>query len=134
VKERLDRALANNFWFNLFPNATIETFVAPASDHYPILLKCSPTPRPQYHKRNFHYENVWHLEPGFKDLVTNSWQVYSSHTLVLKLSECAEDMSIWRKTHCRQVKIEIEDCRRQLHNTQLVSSGVDQVRMFEFRN
>jgi hypothetical protein len=67
VEERLDRALGNTSWFNLFPNATVETLVAPASDHYPILLNCSPTPRPQVYKRNFRYENAWHLEPGFKD-------------------------------------------------------------------
>jgi hypothetical protein len=123
VEERLDRALANNLWFNLFMNATIETLVAPASNHYPILLKCSPTPLPQHHTRHFRYESAWQLEPDFKELVTNSWKVYSSHTLIPKLSSCVEDMSVWRKTHCHQLKIDIEDCRRQLHNTWLVSSS-----------
>jgi hypothetical protein len=33
VEERLDRALANNDWFGLFPNAKLENLVAPASDH-----------------------------------------------------------------------------------------------------
>jgi len=53
VEERLDRALANNLWFNLFPNASVETLVAPASDHYPILLQRTPKLRPHYHQRNF---------------------------------------------------------------------------------
>jgi len=39
LKERLDRALANNAWFNLFPHANLKNLVAPTSDHYPILLK-----------------------------------------------------------------------------------------------
>jgi len=50
VEERLDRALANNLWFTLFPNASIETLVAPASDHYPILLNRNPLPRPHLHQ------------------------------------------------------------------------------------
>jgi len=45
VEERLDRALANNAWFNIFPNAMLEILAAPASDHYPILLHRSYVPR-----------------------------------------------------------------------------------------
>jgi len=64
VKERLDRTLDNNLWFDMFPNAFVETLVAPASDHYPILVNVAPTPRPHVHKRFFRYENAWQLEPG----------------------------------------------------------------------
>jgi len=66
VGEWLDRALTNNLWFNMFPNATVETLVAPASDHYPILVNIAPIPRPHVPKGHFCYENVWQLEPGFK--------------------------------------------------------------------
>jgi hypothetical protein len=114
----------------MFPNASVENLVAPSSDHYPILLQCSPKPRP---KKHFRYENAWHLEPGFKDLVFDSWQVHSNNTLIPKLSSCAEDMSIWRKTHCHKLKDDIEECRRQMQETQLQVSGEDQVRMFELR-
>jgi len=117
VEERLDRALANNLWFNIFPNATVETLVAPASDHYPIYVNVAPTPRPHVSQRHFCYENVWHLEPGFKDLVTNSWQEYSTHTIIPKLSSCAEDLSVWKKSHCHKLKTDIEDCRKQLQET-----------------
>jgi hypothetical protein len=42
VEEKLDRALVNNDWFNLFPTAILENLAAPSSDHYPILLNRSP--------------------------------------------------------------------------------------------
>jgi len=42
VEERLDRALANQAWFSIFPEATLENLVALASDHYPTLLNCLP--------------------------------------------------------------------------------------------
>jgi len=114
VEERLDPALANNLWFNIFPNAIVETLVAPASDHYPIYVNVAPSPRPYASKRNFQYENAWHLEPGFKDFVTNSWQEHSLNNIIPKLSSCVEDMSVWRKSHCHKLKIDIEDCRKQL--------------------
>ena len=133
VEERLDRALANNLWFNIFPNASVDTLVAPASEHYPIFVNVAPTPRPCAFKRYFRYENVWHLEPGFKDPVTNSWQEYSTHTIIPKLASCAEDMSVWKKSHCNKLKNDIADCCKQLQETQLGSSGEDQVCMFELR-
>jgi len=133
VEERLDRALVTNSWFNFFPNAIVETLVAPASDHYPIHVTVAPTPRHYVSKRNFRYENAWHLEPGFQDFVTNSWQEHSLHNIIPKLSYCAEDMSVWRKSHCHKLKIDIEDCRKRLQETRVRSSGEDQVRMFELR-
>jgi len=110
VEERLDRALANNLWFNIFPNVSVETLVAPASNHYLIYVNVAPTPRMRASKRHFRYENVWHLEPGFKELVTNSWQEYSTHNIIPKLASCAEDMSVWKKSHCHKLKIDIADC------------------------
>ena len=110
VEERLVRALANNLWFNIFPDAIVEILVAPTSDHYPILVNVAPTPRPQFNKRHFCYENAWQLEPGFKKLVTNSWQEHPMTTLIPKLSSCAEDMLVWKKSHCHKLKKDIEDC------------------------
>jgi len=123
VEERLDRALANSLWFNFFPEASVETLVVPTSDHYPILLNCRPIPRHHLNKRHFQYENAWHLEPGFKDMVTNSWQVYSNNSIMPKMSSCAKEMVVWSKAHCHKLKSKIEDCRRQLHNMRTTSSG-----------
>jgi hypothetical protein len=58
VEERLDRALANNDWFGLFPNAKLQNLVAPVSDHYPIFLECSPVTRHNSHQRQFKFENA----------------------------------------------------------------------------
>ena len=43
VEVKLDIGLANADWFQMFPNVTIENLVAPASDHYPLLLKKEET-------------------------------------------------------------------------------------------
>jgi len=133
VEERLDRALANNLWFSLFPEASVETLVAPASDHYLILINHLPMPRSHHNKRHFLYENAWHLETGFKEMVTNSWQVYSNNAIMPKMSSCAEEMVMWSKEHCHKLKSKIEDCRRQLHTMHTTFSGEGQVRNFELR-
>jgi hypothetical protein len=133
IEERLDRALANNLWFNLFPNASLENLIAPASDHYPIWLQCSPKPRSLHFVKRFRYENAWQLEPGFKDFVHNSWQVHSSNNIIPKLSACAEDMLAWKKTHCHNLKRDIDLCRRQMQDIRLQASGEDQVRLIELR-
>ena len=70
---------------------------------------------------------------GFKKMVTNSWQVYSSNPLIPKLSMCTEDMSVQSKSHCHKLKSDIEDCRRKLQNTWLNSSSEEHIRIFELR-
>jgi hypothetical protein len=72
VEERLDRALANNSWLNQFSNALLENLVAPVSDHYPLLLHRCYVSRPHAPPRKFRYENMWQLEPGFMEIVTDS--------------------------------------------------------------
>jgi hypothetical protein len=76
---------------------------------------------------------VWHLELGFKELVTNSWQDHFTHTIIPKLSSCAKDMFVWKKSHYHKLKKYIEDCSKQLQETRLVSPGQDQTRIFELR-
>jgi exonuclease III len=133
VEERLDRALANNAWFNLFSNATLENLVAPSSDHYHILLNRCPIPRPNIRCRNFRYENAWHIEPGFKEVVTDSWHMYAHESIMPRLASCSADIKSWGKNHCRKLKIDIEECRREMHNIRLNGAGDSQNQLLEVR-
>ncbi|KEH25772.1 endonuclease/exonuclease/phosphatase family protein [Medicago truncatula] len=105
--------------------------VAPASDHYPIVLNRNPGTRPHLHKRSFRYENAWQLEPGFKYFVTDSWQQQGNVALLHKLSICAEDISAWSRDHCKNLKKDIEDSQRCLHNVRLNSFGEGQAELVE---
>jgi exonuclease III len=73
VEERLDRALANTAWFHNFYSASLKNLVAPASDHYPILLNCQHVVHHQRSHRGFRFENAWKLEAGLNDLMCDSW-------------------------------------------------------------
>lgn len=127
----LQITLANKSWLNLFTNATVETLVVPTSNNYLILLNWSSMPWPHLHKCNFPYENVWHLEPWFREFVTYSWHIHFSNFIIPKLLSCAADISAWSKVHCNKLKIDIEDCHCQMKNFYLNSSCHGQTQMFE---
>jgi hypothetical protein len=114
VEERLDRALANQSWFNMYPDATLENLVAPASDHYPIMLHRTQVRRPSINQRSFRFENAWKLEPGFDEMVKECWLSHSGDSLIHRQNNCAADMWTWSRNHYNKLKIDIEDCRRQL--------------------
>ena len=97
VEERLDRSLANNAWFNIFPSASLDNLVAPASDHYLILLNCRLVVRHQRAHCSFRYENAWQLEPGFD-----------------RLRFCADDLSSWSCNNCNKIRKDIAECQKQL--------------------
>jgi exonuclease III len=54
VEERLDRALVNQSWMNLFPHCTLHNLVSGASDHSPILLNTEHQMY-TYKKRQFRF-------------------------------------------------------------------------------
>ncbi|MCH80906.1 replication protein A 70 kDa dna-binding subunit, partial [Trifolium medium] len=117
VEERLDRALANEAWFEMFPNAKLANLVAPASDHYPILLDRDPVVRMSRHFRRFKFKNAWCVEPDFNEFVHQSWQSSADSSAISRLEVCAEDLSYWSKSHCHQLKKDIEECRVKLQKT-----------------
>ena len=129
VEERLDRVLANNAWFDLFPSAKLENLVAPASDHYPILLDRSPVVRPPRAQRSFRFENSWKLEPGFDDMLKDSWLLYNDHTIIHCLNKCAEDIRSWSREHCNKLKKDSDDCRKKLCLSRINNTGAYQVQL-----
>jgi len=69
VEEKLDRAMANNDWFNMFTATTLKCVTATASDHYPLKLECVPKLQFQRKKNQFRFENSWLVDPEFVPFV-----------------------------------------------------------------
>lgn len=69
---RLDRALTNLAWLNLFPMAKLYNNEGTTSDHSPILLipQVPPNIHTQYH---FRFENAWMTEPLCEVIVREGW-------------------------------------------------------------
>jgi hypothetical protein len=125
VEVKLDRALANADWFRMFPNVMVENLVAPASDHYPLLLKKEESQRIWVPRQSFKFENAWCVEQGIYDIVSNSWSSSAGMQVTDKLIVCANDLSSWNKANRNGIKQELDDCRRELNRCRNQGAAAD---------
>jgi hypothetical protein len=119
VEEKLDRAMANDIWCNMFQYATVECLTTTASDHYPLLLECDPKPIQHRHLKQFKFENAWFAESEFDTFVKQHWETYGNTTITRKLDDCASDLTSWSKDICNKTRKEIEKCKKKLERARL---------------
>ena len=74
VASRLDRFLVSDEWEDHFSGVFQCTLPRIVSDHCPISLEGG---RVKKGKIPFHFENMWLLSDGFKELVREWWTGYS---------------------------------------------------------
>lgn len=134
VEEKLDRALVTSSWLQLFPNAKLESLVAPSSDHFPILLVKHPVAHNLIVKRSFKFENAWRIEERINEVVQNSWSGSTSNNIIHKLSNCAEELSHWSKTHCNKLRVDIDNCRKQLDRNRSTTGIRDEIQFDNLRH
>ncbi|KAK4252840.1 hypothetical protein QN277_010985 [Acacia crassicarpa] len=70
---RLDRMLANEYWFNLFPNASVAHLPFFKFDHRPLLLRLDTKVDTSKPNRPFRFIAVWILHDKFDEFVKKSW-------------------------------------------------------------
>jgi len=63
-------------------------------------------------------------------MVKESWNGYMDSSVLPRLSRCTGDMSAWSKQHCNKLKLDIENCRRELILARNNSTGEDQTQMW----
>jgi hypothetical protein len=102
VEEKLDRALANVNWCNMFPNAKLECLTATASDHYPLLFSWDKRGIQSKPPRNFKFENSWLIEPNFTQFMQQTWHSCAGSTITQKLNKCAKELTQWSEANCQQ--------------------------------
>lgn len=128
VEERLDRAMANQKWFSLFPQATLLNLVAPISDHTPIFLQAElilHCPR----RRRFGFENSWLAEHDFMDIVRKGWLNGVEGDVLSRLNGCMESLQSWSKSLRMKFKKDIDACCMTLEALQ---NRVDEERARNF--
>lgn len=77
LKERLDRALGNIKWQDLFPSCSVINLPLPSSDHYALWIQPDPS-KDRSKSHYFKFMAAWHEHPDFHSQVTNSWRVSDS--------------------------------------------------------
>lgn len=94
VRERLDRAFANDDWWHLFPLCKLTVHHTICSDHEPIVLDLCNV---QVTKKQFRFkfENTWLREPEFHNEVKEHWESLPRSSLLPKLISISSFMAKW---------------------------------------
>lgn len=63
----------------------------------------------------------------------NTWKMQNAVSVMPKMAACAADMVVWGRERCNKLKIDIEECRRQIQNSRLNSTGARQDQIVNLR-
>lgn len=91
IEERLDRAMTNQKWLSLFPQARLINLIAPISDHSSIFLQCEPVLQ-CFRRKKFRFENSWLAEHDFMGIVRKEWFSGMEGDVLSKLNGCVESL------------------------------------------
>jgi hypothetical protein len=82
IKVRLDRALADDKFLDLYGDSAITHVQTAESDHcaVKIELKKSSMLQGRMRARPFRYENMWRRHPSYENIVATSWGVGADHS------------------------------------------------------
>ncbi|KAK1396101.1 hypothetical protein POM88_005964 [Heracleum sosnowskyi] len=94
---RLDRALINTRFFNLFQEAKLTNIELTTSDHCPIFLE--PATKHNFvYTRRFKFENSWLREPLCRHIVEDCWRNNAGQSWQIKVEDCSNKLAkLWRE-------------------------------------
>ncbi|KAG7574769.1 Endonuclease/exonuclease/phosphatase superfamily [Arabidopsis suecica] len=119
IRCRLDRALANEDWHELFCNSFVEYLPMVASDHSPVVATLlDKIPRG---KRTFRFDKRWIGKDGLMEAISNGWNSESESgagKFVEKLNNCRRAISQWRRELTPYGRQTIEELKSELYVAQ----------------
>uniref|UniRef100_A0A803P371 Zinc finger, CCHC-type n=1 Tax=Cannabis sativa TaxID=3483 RepID=A0A803P371_CANSA len=112
VEVRIDRALVNQSWLDLFPTAKLFNLEASNSNHCPLhLVPHNATMVAS--NRVFRFENSWLKEPlCFK--VIEELVSLPSLDVPRKIKNCGEMLLVWGKDYTRNFSQRIKECKQNI--------------------
>lgn len=69
IRERLDGAVVNEAWCDIFPYTQVVNLPRIHSNHHPLLVKRSNISPDRQASKNFRFENAWLSHPSFADII-----------------------------------------------------------------
>ncbi|XP_019085378.1 PREDICTED: uncharacterized protein LOC109126331 [Camelina sativa] len=112
IRCRLDRALGNEDWHDLFPDTVTEYLPMIASDHKPLVVSIGAK-RPRG-RRSFMFDRRWVGKPGLMDVISSGWSDKPDQDFSGKIINCRREISRWGKSQAPFGRELIEDLKRQL--------------------
>ncbi|XP_050259856.1 uncharacterized protein LOC126704915 [Quercus robur] len=120
IKERLDRALVNTRWTEIFPRALLKHFPSNSFDHIPIVLftegEEGSRPRP------FKFEETWTREEASNLVVENAWRLNAPGSPMLrlckKIKQAKLELKQWNRSCFGNVQSKIKEAWKNLDQIQ----------------
>lgn len=109
----LDRAVANELWWNIFPMAKLNNLEGSPSDHSAIFLEPYQKSNAMG-RRRFCFENAWLTEPLCKQIVSNNWEANAGWSILEKVKICSIDLDQWGKKITGCFTKRIKECKTKL--------------------
>lgn len=111
---RLDRAISNTEWTELFPSCRSQYLKFEGSDHRPLLTFLDPT-RKKGHKL-FRFDRRLRENPEVKKIVNDIWTDSPHLTVEERLSLCRRAIVKWSKQYQENSRKLITSLKKQLDN------------------
>lgn len=116
IRERLDRALVNEGWNEMFPGAVLEHLDYYKSDHRPIIMNLhEEITQEAAGQAVLRFEARWLKEEKFCDVVKQAWQSTEGNMgLAEKLAWVHKQLHAWDKTVLKKSSRKIKNVQREL--------------------
>ena len=132
VKVRLDRALADDRWRDIFSDATVVHLVSPCYDHRPILVKLARETIAAPSRKCKRYEIMWEREHALPEVVANAWQDQGPKSDLDDINEALRKMMdvlhSWGGRKLGNVTRELSRMRRGLENLYKDNAPTEEIR------
>lgn len=128
VRERLDRAFAENNWWQKFPLCKLTVTHTIYSDHDPIILELLDM---SYSRKQFRFrfENIWLKEPSFHEEVSSYWQGIPTIFLLPKLISVSSFMAKWGRNFFHKFRDKVKK-QKEILNALVNRSDEEGIRCY----
>ena len=123
VRCRLDRAVANSHWFDIFHSGSVEYLNYEGSDHRPILT-CFDLTRKKG-KGLFRFDRRLRENPEVKALVQQIWKKAGKRSVQTKIGMVRSALVQWTKEQQRNSKLLINKWKEELEKAMTSTSNDD---------
>lgn len=129
IRERLDRALASNRWWQLLiSNPTVYNLETAKSDHSAIFASLGLAVI-QYAPKQFFFENSWLKEIDDHRAVQEAWNVGKGSNIQEQIRCCGEHLASWGRMKRNQFRDKLRQCKSQMERYKQ-SSNPDHIQLY----
>lgn len=123
VREPVDRFLANDGWYNMFPNAAIIHLPRYRSDHTLVLFKMDYIRGGHQGDRLFKFESLWLSREECGEVVAAAWNERAGGSVVGHVELCSNSLSAWAAETFGFIRKKIREAEKELQDMQGLLPG-----------